>query len=88
MERAGARKTLFVLRNPNLEWEQQALLAAQRRLNRSEYKGEAIMREWLTLIVDSNDYDDQARPGFLRNPLTGETMEYDRWYTSGVESSL
>ncbi len=52
----------------------------QRRLERSEYRGEAIMRECLSLFVDSQEFVDNARPGFLVNPSTGERMELDRFY--------
>ncbi len=52
----------------------------QRRLERSEYRGEAIMRECLSLFVDSQEFVDNARPGFLVNPSTGERLEFDRFY--------
>jgi hypothetical protein len=54
------------------------------RLGRAAFKGEAIMREWLSLIVNRDDYEDNARPGFLVNPLTNEKMEYDRFYPPSV----
>lgn len=42
--------------------------------------GEALMREWLTVLIDSTAFTDPGRPGFLINPETNEQMEYDRWY--------
>lgn len=78
------RTTTIVLRNPVFEQRQEEAEQARKRLARAEHKGEALMREWLNLLVASEDYDDNARPGFLRNPLTGEPMEYDRWYPVGV----
>ena len=80
LEEAGGRKTTFVIRNPFLEERQAELTRARRRIDRADNKGEAFMREWLNLTVDSDQYTDNARPGFLRNPATGEPLEYDRWY--------
>jgi len=42
--------------------------------------GEALMKEWLSLLITVDLFTDNARPGFLTNPLTGERLEYDRWY--------
>lgn len=53
---------------------------AMRRLEEAEFRGEAIMREYLSLLIDSDEFEDNARPGFLVNPLTGERMELDRYY--------
>ena len=52
----------------------------KRRLARSQFLGEAIMREWLNLLVASDRFEDNARPGFNVNPLTDERFEYDRYY--------
>lgn len=52
----------------------------QRRLERAEFKGEALMREILSVAVDSQDCVDNARPAFLVNPATGERLEFDRFY--------
>jgi len=84
MEGGNHGETTFVVRNPVLEERQAEVARVRKRIDRTEHKGEALMREWLNLIVDSDDFDDNARPGFLRNPMTGENMEYDRWYTAGV----
>jgi hypothetical protein len=40
------------------------------------------MKELLSLLVDSNEFEDNARPGFLINPKTGERLELDRYYTN------
>lgn len=42
--------------------------------------GEALMKEWLSLLIADDLFSDNARPGFLTSPLTGERLEYDRWY--------
>lgn len=76
--------TAVVLHNPVLEERHRQLQEVRRRIDRAAHKGEALMREWLNLIVDSQDHSDEANPGFLRNPVTGETLKYDRWYPVGV----
>jgi len=42
------------------------------------------MREYLSLIVDSDEFQDDATPGFLVNPLTGEKIQFDRFYPPDV----
>ncbi len=51
-----------------------------RRLGESKYSGEGIMRACLSLIADTRECEDGARPDFLENPSTGERMELDRFY--------
>lgn len=53
---------------------------AEARLERAGYLGEALMRSFLSLIVDSKECEDGARPEFLVNPATGERLEFDRYY--------
>lgn len=53
--------------------------AAQQRLEKADFKGERLMREWLILIVRSAGID-EAAPDFLRNPETGELLRLDRAY--------
>lgn len=56
----------------------------RRRLDEASFVGEALMREYLSLIGDSDEYDDNATPGFLVNPFTGEEMQFDRYYQPRV----
>lgn len=42
------------------------------------------MREYLTLLIDSDQFEDNAAPGFLVNPLTNERMQFDRFYPPSV----
>jgi len=42
--------------------------------------GETLMKEWLNLLIALSLFTDNARPGFLINPLSGDVLEYDRWY--------
>lgn len=57
---------------------------AERRLAEAPFLGEALMREYLSLLVDSEDFEDNAAPGFLVNPWTDERMELDRFYPPGT----
>ncbi len=74
----------FTLRNPVRERQEAAVLAASRRLEEAPFIGEALMREYLTLIADSDEYIDNARPNFLVNPYTDEVLEFDRYYPPRV----
>jgi hypothetical protein len=58
--------------------------AARRRLRRAKFVGEALMQEYLSLLIDSDQFTDNARPGFLVNPLTEERLELDRYYPPDV----
>lgn len=58
--------------------------AVKRRLKRAEFLGEALMREYLSLLVESDVFQDNASPGFLVNPLTGERLQLDRYYPPRV----
>lgn len=72
----------FTLLNPVLARQQLEVELARRRLQHDPNKGEAIMKEYLSLLVDSNEFEDNARPGFLINPKTRERLELDRFYTN------
>jgi hypothetical protein len=74
----------FTLGRP--EWVRSRAEAAvvRRRLKRARFGGEALMQEYLSLLVDSDQFTDNARPGFLVNPLTRERLELDRFYPPKV----
>lgn len=74
----------FVLSNPAARQRDEAVARVARRLKAARFRGEALMREYLTLIVDSDQYDDDASPAFLVNPFTGEEMQFDRYYPPHV----
>lgn len=74
----------FTCCDPGLQWALAELEVVKRRIDRASYRGEALMKEYLTLIVASDQFEDNARPGFLINPLTRELMEFDRFYPPGV----
>lgn len=70
----------FSLISPGLARGLAERTLAERRLNRAGNGGEAIMQEYLSLLIDSKQFIDNARPGILINPLTGERLELDRFY--------
>ncbi len=74
----------FTLCNPFLDRQRAAVAAAKRRIKRAPFRGEALMREYLTHLVDSEDFEDDASPGFLVNPASGERMQLDRYYPPKV----
>ena len=46
----------------------------------SPLKGEFLLRKWLDCIIASDNYLDNARLAFMRNPLTDQPLELDRAY--------
>jgi hypothetical protein len=74
----------FTLRNPVAERKQAERDEAKERLINAKYRGEAIMREFLSLLVDSEEYVDDADPGFLVNPETLGKLQLDRYYAKGI----
>lgn len=74
----------FELSFPGFEAGMIALTGAQRRLSRGTFFGEGLMREYLSLLVDAEDYENDAAPGFLVNPRTDEHLQLDRFYPPRV----
>lgn len=74
----------FACRDPRNARGEAEVEAARRRLEEAPYRGEALMREYLSLLVDSDHFEDDAAPGFLVNPLTDERMQLDRFYPPNV----
>lgn len=83
-QRTNRRPVVFHLRNPGAERVAVELDAVNRRLRRSSFKGEALMRELLSLLVESSVFQDDASPEFLVDPATGEHLQLDRFYPPGV----
>lgn len=75
---------LFTLRNPVAALREADVVEAKRRLEEASFLGEALMREYLSLLVDSDEFEDNATPGFLVNPYTDEEMQFDRYYPPRV----
>ncbi|MDF2628175.1 MAG: hypothetical protein K0R39_2006 [Symbiobacteriaceae bacterium] len=74
----------FQLTFPGLDRQATVLAGVQKRLERAENYGEQLMREYLSLLVDSMNFEDEAEPGFLVNPRTDERLRFDRFYPPGV----
>jgi hypothetical protein len=70
----------FTLGSPAWRRSLASAAAARRRLKRGKFKGEALMQEYLSLLVGSTQFTDNARPGFLESPVSGERLELDRFY--------
>lgn len=77
----GRHPNRYELLDPHLAAREDMLQHVQTRMRHERYKGEAIMKELLSVLIDDDKFQDNARPGFLVNPLTGQRMEFDRWYT-------
>lgn len=70
----------YALRNPLQELGEEQDSAARQRVETVRHRGEQLMKEYLSLLVDSREFEDNARPGFLENPLTDQRLELDRFY--------
>lgn len=80
-ERANRKARIqFTITFPGYTRGLNGIAAAQRRRRQSEHGGEWLMREFLNLLSDRTDYQDEASPGFLVNPQTGELLRFDRFY--------
>ncbi|HYF95940.1 MAG TPA: hypothetical protein VD969_27320 [Symbiobacteriaceae bacterium] len=80
-ERAHRRARIdFMLTFPGLALGLAAIDGAQDRLTKAKHFGEGLMREYLSLLIDSDDYEDDATPGWLVNPQTDEHLQLDRYY--------
>lgn len=74
----------FSLCNPGVLRGEAEVAMARVRLNQAPFYGEALMREYLSLLIDSEQFEDDAAPGFLVNPLSNERMQLDRYYPPAV----
>lgn len=66
----------FTFAEPHTAAARQAL----DRIKQARWRGEALMKEFLSLLIDADHYEENATPRFLVNPFTGERMELDRFY--------
>lgn len=74
----------FTLVNPIAELREWDAMEARCHLEHASFRGEALMREFLSLIVASDEFEDDAAPGFLVNPYTDERLQFDRYYPPAV----
>jgi hypothetical protein len=75
---------IFTVRNPVHEACKEELARVMRLIDRARHLGEELMRQYLTLLADSAEFQDDASPGFLVNPFTDERMQLDRYYPGRV----
>ncbi len=80
----ASRKTSlsFTLRNPVSTRLRARIAVIRRTVRKAQHRGEALLREFLNLLVALDDYADNASPDWLLNPYTRELMELDRYYPS------
>jgi hypothetical protein len=76
--------TRFLICNPIVDKGQAEVVRAEQRLAGVRWLGEVLMREYLSLLIDSDQFQDNATPGFLVNPLTDERLQFDRFYPPNV----
>lgn len=82
VSRTRLRTHIYKPLDPHLALRQSVLRFIEARLTRQPHKGEALMKEMLTVLIADDRFEDNARPGFLVNPLTEERLEFDRWYVA------
>jgi hypothetical protein len=83
-QRTKFRAVRFALRNPVAARREGDVTLAGLRLREAPHLGEALMREYLSLLVESDEFEDNATPGFLVNPYTDEELQFDRYYPPRV----
>jgi hypothetical protein len=74
----------YIPLDPHLATREAERDAVEERLLRSPTKGETLMKEMLDVLVPDRRYRENARKGDLKNPITGENLELDRRYESGI----
>ncbi len=85
IQRLNRRDRLhFDLTFPGFERGMTALAKAQTRLERAKHRGEGLMREYLSLLIDVDEFEDDVFPWFLVNPRTEERLQFDRFYPPAV----
>jgi hypothetical protein len=70
----------FTLRDPLSPRLKARISAIRRKVRQAQHRGEVLLREFLNLLIDLDDYEDNASPDLLLNPYTKELMELDRYY--------
>lgn len=66
--------------DPHLGQRETALGQLRARLKRLQFVGEALLQAMLTEAVAVTEFQPGARLSEITNPLTGEPLEFDRWY--------
>ena len=79
-----SNKLSISLRNPIREQKARQISQLEADIKAAPNKGEALMRKVLDLVVPDTRFMDNYRPEFLKNPMTEQCLEYDRYYEVGV----
>jgi len=79
-----ANRLSIGLRNPIREEKAKQINQLEADINAAPNKGEALMRKVLDLVIPDTGFIDNYRPEFLKNPMTGQCLEYDRYHNVGV----
>lgn len=82
--RRCAHRLSIGLRNPIREEKARQIGQLETDIKAAPNKGEALMRKVLDLVIPDTEFIDSYRPEFLKNPMTGQCLEYDRYYKVGV----
>ncbi|NPV53728.1 MAG: hypothetical protein HPY71_09425 [Firmicutes bacterium] len=90
LEQAGWVKTIrqsgrsAIIPTMPKEVEKAYIMRIKHNLDMSGHRAETVMKRFLDFLIPDDNYIDNARPQFLRNPDTGQPLEYDRYYLAGV----
>jgi hypothetical protein len=76
----GAAPVALTLRNAARDFFSRMLVDLTRDIREAKFKGEALLRGWLTVLVDDDDYEDEASPAYARHRATGGRLRFDRLY--------
>lgn len=74
----------LTIHHPIREQYEIMMTRAKKNLQNAKHTGEALMKEFLSLLVTSDDYMDNVKPGFLRNINTDGLLEFDRYYPNVI----
>ena len=78
------KRSHYLIVDPVVAYYAVRLHDVQHRLRHALFIGEALMREWLTLLVAVLNFQDNARVSKIINPKTREYLELDRFFPPDV----
>lgn len=78
--RSGAGGRTYEPLDPHLQMREAVVERLHVRLDRKTSLGEALLQAMLTECISDQAYEDNARLNQIKNPLTGEPLEFDRLY--------
>lgn len=66
--------------NPVMDRASRMLMRVADRLDAAPHFGRAVLREYLSVLIDSEFYEDGAEPAFLYDEHFDEILSFDRYY--------